>query len=117
MDEMVLEKIKLTQMDETNWLAYFDHVIEAKELYIQYGIEPSDYLIECIQKPNPNVINYSITSKDKNAIVRYTGLLLKKTIKSFMFSKNSSNRVMALKLVLLLEERIWMVPYPEKQRK
>ncbi|MBQ1705550.1 MAG: hypothetical protein II028_06885 [Clostridia bacterium] len=40
MNEIVLEKINLTPMDETDWATYVAHVVDAEEFYIQYGIEP-----------------------------------------------------------------------------
>ena len=74
MSEMVLEKIALKPMDETNWAAYVAHVTEAEELFIQYGVEPSEYLIECIKTPTPNVIYYSVISKDADTMVGYIGI-------------------------------------------
>ena len=74
MNEMISEKINLTPMDETDWAAYVAHVTEAEELYIQYGIEPSGYLIDCIREPTPSVIYYSIISKDMNTMVGYIGI-------------------------------------------
>lgn len=74
MNEIVLEKINLTPMDETDWATYVAHVVDAEEFYIQYGIEPSEYSIECIQEPTPNVIYYSIISKEKNKMVGYIGI-------------------------------------------
>lgn len=74
MNEIVSEKINLTPMNKTDWAAYVAHVTEAEELYKQYGIEPSKNLIECIQKPTPNVIYYSVISKDLNTMVGYIGI-------------------------------------------
>lgn len=74
MNEIVSEKINLTPMNKTNWAAYVSHVIEAEELYNQYGIEPSKDLIDCIQNPTPNVIYYSVISKDLNTMVGYIGI-------------------------------------------
>ena len=74
MNEIVSNKLNLIPMNLTDWGTYVTHVVEAEELFIQYGIEPSDYLIECIQEPTENVLYYSIVSKDTGKMVGYIGI-------------------------------------------
>ena len=74
MNEIVSSKLRLTPMNQTDWELYVSHVVAAEELFVQYGIEPSDYLVACIQEPAKNVLYYSVVSNDTGKTVGYIGI-------------------------------------------
>ncbi len=73
--EMNAERITLREINEDDWKNYISHVIDADEIYVQYGYEPTPGLIDYIQKPTPEVIYYSIIDNDMNTMVGYIGIL------------------------------------------
>lgn len=47
------ERLILREMTAAGWTEYVAHVMEADELFVQYGIEPDERLIEFIKEPRP----------------------------------------------------------------
>lgn len=41
-------EIELRNITEADWSNYVLHIVKAGELFIQYGCEPTEDLIECI---------------------------------------------------------------------
>lgn len=67
-------EIELRNMTDADWGNYVLHIVKAGKLFIQYGCEPTEELIECINTMTPNVIYYSIYLKQKNIMVGYVGV-------------------------------------------
>ena len=67
-------EIELRNITEADWSNYVLHIVKAGELFIQYGCEPTEDLIECINTMTPNVIYYSVYLKQKNIMVGYVGV-------------------------------------------
>lgn len=67
-------EIELRNMTGVDWSNYVRHVVKADELFTQYGCEPTEELIECINTMTPNVIYYSVYLKQKNIMVGYVGV-------------------------------------------
>ncbi len=67
-------EIELRNMTAADWNNYVFQVVKADELYLQYGQEPTEELIECINTMTPNVIYYSVYLKQKNIMVGYVGV-------------------------------------------
>ena len=67
-------KIELRNMTGVDWSNYVQHVVKADELFTQYGCEPTEELIECINTMTPNVISYSVYMIQKNIMVGYIGV-------------------------------------------
>ena len=59
-------EIELRNMTGVDWSNYVQHVVKADELFTQYGCEPTEELIECINTMTPNVIYYSVYLKQEN---------------------------------------------------
>ena len=72
--EIKTERITLREINKEDWNNYVNHVIDADEIYVQYGYEPEPSLIEYIQNPTPEVIYYSIFLKDTDEMVGYIGI-------------------------------------------
>ena len=66
--------VDLRDMTLKDWSNYVSHVVDANELYYQYGYEPTEELIECISTMTPNVVYYSVYLKDENMMVGYVGI-------------------------------------------
>ena len=66
--------LELRSMSDLDYKNYVEHVIEADELYLQYGFERSEGLLEAIQEMNPDVIYYSVVDGDKDEMVGYVGI-------------------------------------------
>lgn len=77
MTEMINHNIRFKSMNKTDWGNYYSHVVEANELYIQYGMNPSEELLEWIQNPDPAVVYYSIHSTIHDVMVGYIGVVPK----------------------------------------
>ena len=69
--------IRFEIMSKADWSNYLSHVVEANELYIQYGMNPSEELLEWIQNPDPAVFYYSIHSIIHDVMVGYVGVVPK----------------------------------------
>lgn len=67
-------EIELRNMTEADWSNYVQHVVKADELFTQYGCEPTEELIECINTMMPNVIHYSVYLKQEDIMVGYVGV-------------------------------------------
>ena len=67
-------EIELRNITEADWSNYVLHIVKAGELFLQYGCEPTEDLIECINTMTPNVIYYSVYLKQKNIMVGYVGV-------------------------------------------
>lgn len=67
-------EIELRNMTAADWNNYVFQVVKADELYLQYGQEPTEELIECINTMTPNVIYYSIYLKPMNIMAGYVGI-------------------------------------------
>ena len=67
-------EVELRNMTDADWSNYVLHIVKADELFTQYGCEPTEELIECINTMTPNVIYYSVYLKQKNIMVGYVGV-------------------------------------------
>ena len=74
MKEIITKKLRLKPMDTSEWESYVSHVIDAGEVYLQYGLEPSDELLKWIKEPTQDVIYYSIVPHDAGEAVGYVGI-------------------------------------------
>lgn len=66
--------LELRSMSDLDYKNYVDHIIEADELYLQYGYEKSEWLLDAIQEMNPDVIYYSVFDGNKDEMVGYVGI-------------------------------------------
>ena len=76
--EIKTDRLTLREMNMDDWRDYISHVIEADEIYIQYGEEPTEEFLDEIQEPTPGVIYYSIRITDTDQRVGYIGILERK---------------------------------------
>lgn len=75
MPDLNTERLFLRPICDDDWKNYISHVIAANEIYIQYGSEPTDDLIEYIQNPTPNVIYYSVIEENGRTMIGYIGIM------------------------------------------
>ena len=73
-NDLTSERLILRPMTDGDRKNYVLHVLRDNEIYIQYGCEPDAGLIECIKKPTPGVIYYSLFEKETGAMVGYIGI-------------------------------------------
>ena len=66
--------IMLRKMNDAEYNEYVRHVIGNDEIYLQYGYEPTEILIDTIQEMNPFVIYYSVIEMLTGFMVGYVGL-------------------------------------------
>ena len=66
--------LELRSMSDMDYKNYVEHIIEADELYLQYGYEKSEWLLEAIQEMRPGVIYYSVFDGEKDEMVGYVGI-------------------------------------------
>lgn len=66
--------IGLRSMTDADWSNYVLHVTGAGELFMQYGCEPTEEWIACIQTMTPDVIYYAVYLNEKNVMVGYVGV-------------------------------------------
>ena len=75
--------IGLRSMTDADWSNYVLHVTGAGEFFMQYGCEPTEEWIACIQTMTPDVIYYAVYLNEENVMVGYVAIL------NFIFSGNS----------------------------
>lgn len=86
------ERLTLREINMDDWKSYIAHVTDADEIYVQYGYEATDELIEEIQEPTPGVIYYSIIKTDSKMMVGYIGILeLINNIEFHIFKEHRNN--------------------------
>lgn len=68
--------IELRDMTDADWSKYVFHVVKANEVYYQYGCEPIQSLIGCIETMTPGVAYYAVYLKAENAMIGYVGIAL-----------------------------------------
>lgn len=66
--------LELREMSEADYGIYVDKVIEQGEVYLQYGEESTEEIIELIQIMNWAVVYYSIFDSLTNTLVGYVGI-------------------------------------------
>lgn len=66
------DRLMLREISDEEWDNYYKHVTEADEIFVQYGCEPTEELLEYIQEPTPEVIYYSIILKKNGRLYRNT---------------------------------------------
>lgn len=75
--EMKTDRLTLREMNMDDWKDYVSHVVEADEIFLQYGCEACEELLDEIQEPTPGVIYYSISITKKDQRIGYIGILEK----------------------------------------
>ena len=84
--------IELRDMTDADWSKYVFHVVEANEIYYQYGCEPTQSLIECIETMTPGVAYYSVYLKAENVMIGYVGITLDTSeLEFYIFSGSRKN--------------------------
>lgn len=73
-NDIKTERLILHEMMAADWAEYVAHVTEADELFVQYGIEPDERLIEFIEEPTIGVLYRSIAPRDTGETVGYIGV-------------------------------------------
>ena len=68
------DRLILREINVDEWDNYYNHVTEADEIFVQYGREPTEDLLEFIKHPTPDVIYHSIILKDTDEMVGYIGI-------------------------------------------
>lgn len=68
------DRLILREINGDEWDNYYNHVTEADEIFVQYGREPTEDLLEFIKHPTPDVIYHSIILKDTDEMVGYIGI-------------------------------------------
>lgn len=82
------DRLTLCEINENDWKNYISHVMDAEEIYVQYGYEPTPRLINYVQKPTPEVIYHSIIDNDTNTMVGYIGILEENNNEDMLSLKN-----------------------------
>lgn len=72
--EFYTDRLILREINDEEWDNYYKHVTEADEIFVQYGREPTEDLLEFIKHPTPDVIYHSIILKDTDEMVGYIGI-------------------------------------------
>lgn len=72
--EFYTDRLILREINDEEWDNYYNHVTEADEIFVQYGREPTEDLLEFIKHPTPDVIYHSIILKDTDEMVGYIGI-------------------------------------------
>ena len=85
-------EIELRGMTVLDWNEYVKRVVDANELYFQYGYEPSEELIECISTMTPSVVYYSVYLSTENALVGYVGITPETSSLEFYIFPDFRNR-------------------------
>lgn len=73
-NDIKTERLILHEMTAADWAEYVAHVTEADELFVQYGIEPDERLIEFIKEPTIGGFYRSIAPRDTGETVGYIGV-------------------------------------------
>ena len=73
-NDIKTERLILHEMTAADWAEYVAHVTEADELFVQYGIEPDERLIEFIKEPTIGVLYRLIALRDTGETVGYIGV-------------------------------------------
>lgn len=68
--------VELRDTTDADWSKYVFHIVEANEIYYQYGCEPTQSLIECIEKMTPGIAYYSVYLKAEDVMIGYVGITL-----------------------------------------
>ncbi len=66
--------IGLRSMTDADWSNYVLHVTGAGELFMQYGCEPTEEWIACIQTMTPDVVYYAVYLNEENVMAGYVGI-------------------------------------------
>lgn len=66
--------LELRSMSDLDYKNFVEHVIEADELYLQYGYEKTEWLLDAIQEMYSGVNYYSVFDGDKDEMVGYVGI-------------------------------------------
>lgn len=72
--EFYTDRLILREINDEEWDNYYNHVTEADEIFVQYGREPTEDLLEFIKHPTPDVIYHSIILKENQKMVGYIGI-------------------------------------------
>lgn len=67
-------EIELREVTDGDWEIYVSHVVSANEVYVQYGYEQTEELIECISTMTSGVVYYGVYLKKDNTLVGYVGI-------------------------------------------
>lgn len=89
--EMKTDRLTLREMNMDDWKDYVSHVVEADEIFLQYGCEACEELLDEIQEPTPGVIYYSISITDTDQRIGYIGILEKNDNIEFHIYKEHRN--------------------------
>ena len=84
--------VEFRDMTDADWGKYVFHIVEANEIYYQYGCEPTRSLIECIETMTPGVAYYSVYLKAENVMIGYVGITLDTSeLEFYIFSEFRKN--------------------------
>ncbi len=68
------ERLMLREMTDADWAEYVARITKTDELFVQYGIEPDERLMEFIKEPTPGVLYRSIILKETGDMIGYIGV-------------------------------------------
>jgi len=74
MNMRIFDGINLKPLNDREWRLFIDKLLEAGEIYLQYGEEVSAELLKTIQKRVPGIIYYSIYSQEPYTMVGYIAI-------------------------------------------
>ena len=74
MNTVLTKNVILRPLTEADWKNYVKHVIAADEVYIQYGMKPTEWLLESIQEPNDEMVEYRTIFNEDDVMVGYVGI-------------------------------------------
>ena len=95
--------------DRHDWKEYVSHVVEADEIYVQYGCEATKELLNEIQEPTQGVIYYSIRRSDSNQPVGYIGIFEENDNIEFHIYKEHRSRS------IIIREAEWIITQRARQ--
>ena len=96
MKNIYTERLVLREMTEDDFRVYLNHLTEADEVFVQYGIEPTEELLNEISM-FPDMLYYSIIEKRAATLSVILKYMKKVTISHFTFSKSTGAEVTAAK--------------------
>lgn len=72
--EIKTERLKLVELTMADWKNYVVHVLEADEIFVQYGVEPDDESIEAIHLPTEEVTYLTVRLAENDEMIGYVGV-------------------------------------------
>lgn len=68
------ERLVMRPITLDEWTNYHDHIVEADEVFLQYGEEPSEEVLDILKKPIEGILYYSLLEKETGTMLGLIGI-------------------------------------------